>query len=436
MNKKYFSLSNVLKFILAAGVLFFPGCEEEITDSLDTKIKESNAAPLITSVIPASKALSGVTEVVINGENFSTVFEENFVTFGDGNVAEILQASVTQLIVKAPLVPIPADSDGVNANIRVAVAGAELPSEKYSYRLLETVKELYVDAQAPLQYYGICVDSEGSIIASAYSLKPRVYKGEYKIPAGGEPYLYDLKGDTHFGNMKIGPDGVVLAVRADFVPGIYMIEEGKRPELYKIITFDFQKQLSDFAVDDQKRIWAGGKSDSIYTLSYPDKKITRHAFNGKVNALEIFKETGNTFLYLSIVRNSVEKIYRVPINSDGSLGQEEMYFDVSQLYLEGTFTRALIFAADGTLFIGNNGLYPVIMINPDKTVQNLYPELLKADVFNPQNLDELISMTWGLEDDLYIVRRRVQEFKQNNEAFQNIVRVLTGKAGAPNYGRN
>lgn len=434
--KKNYSAFKSISFVWFVGISLFiaTACENDITDGLDSRITKSNDPPMIESVSPEGKALSGVSEITIVGSNFSSVIEENLVTFGNGNVAKILEASPTRLLIKAPLVSIPADSDGIRVDIRVAVVGSELPSTMFKYELLETLKELYVDQLAPNQYYGLCVDKNKNIYSSAYSLKPRVYKGEYLLPFKGEPVLYNKKDFTHFSSLKFGPDGIILGARADKVQALFQIVPNAKPEVYVILPNN--TQVIDFDVDDQKNIWVGGVGGKIFSISYPSKQIKEFVFTGSVNAVRVYKDGSQTYLFTSVVRGGVEKIYRSAINVDGSLGTEEVYFDLSTIYNSGVATRAITFSEDGVLFVGNNGINPVITIDKNKSVKNLYPELLKADLFNSQKLDELISFSWGPDDDLYIVRKREQEFKQSQESFQNIVRVLTQRRGAPYYGRD
>lgn len=435
--KNHYSILNINPGLLFSALLisFLSfSCTNDVTDSLFDTVEKSGEPPVIESVYPVGQALSGVSEIEINGSNFSTVFEENLVTFGNGNVADILEATTTKLIVKAPLLSIPADSNGVMANLRVAVVGSELPSEIHSYRLLESVKELFVDENSPLQFYGICVDDNTDIYASAYTLTDRIYRGEYLLKKDGTVESFNQKDFTHFTSLKVGPDGVILGARADKVQAIFEIVQGAKPNVFVILPNG--SQIIDFDTDASKRIWAGGIGGKIFSISYPEKEISEYEFTGTINALRVYIDGNQTYLYASAVREKAEKLYRMPISDAGTLGMEEEFFNISDLYGDGVATKAINFSIDGTMFIGNSGLNPVIMIHPDKTVENLYQNLLKADQFNPQALDELVSMSWGTGDDLYFVRKRTKEFKQSNEPFQNVVRVLTQKQTAAYYGRD
>jgi hypothetical protein len=416
-------------------IVFLASCEDDPTASLGDRIGDPGARPIIEAVTPAGKALNGVTEITIDGQNFTSIHDQVLVTFGNGNGAEIIEASPSRLIVKAPLVEIPSDSDGVFANIRVAVVGAELASELHTYRLLETVKELFVDPNIPLQYYGMCVDKNTNIFASAYNLSTKAYLGEYIISPGAAPALYNQKGFTHFGSLNFGPDGIILGARADRVFAIFEIKEGTNPDNPYLILQNQNAKVLTLDTDQQDRIWAGGEGGEIYSISHPSKDVTTFIHEGVVNALRVFEEGTQTYLYTSTARDSVEKIYRMQINTDGTLGDEEEYYDLSNNYVSGTRTIGINFTTDGSLYVGNNGLNPIIVIGPDKSFENLYPNLLQADIVNPNNPDQLISLAWGNEDDLYFVRRRDATFKDDIRPFQNIVRVLTGKLSAPYYGR-
>src|SRR5574340_271576 len=93
--KQIFSL-----IIVVALAAIICSCNQDAAPSL-YEPEPKGSAPVLSSVLPANEALAGVSEVIINGSNFSSNPEENFVYFGTMQ-ATVLQASSTSLVVKAP----------------------------------------------------------------------------------------------------------------------------------------------------------------------------------------------------------------------------------------------------------------------------------------------------------------------------------------------
>ena len=103
---------------LATLALWFIACEPpEHPDSLFDPEAEFRPDPVITHIEPEGSARMGKDTLLISGENFSPVLEENTFYFG-GVQYDIADAIDTLLTVKAPNVQ--ADS----LDIHIAVRGA------------------------------------------------------------------------------------------------------------------------------------------------------------------------------------------------------------------------------------------------------------------------------------------------------------------------
>jgi len=100
MKKK--NNNKILSIISLMTLLFILGCTPDTTPSLYDNVGESLPPAEITSITPAS-GYAGVTVITIDGNNFAPIAEDNSVYFGPA-IAEILSASETQLIVRAPII--------------------------------------------------------------------------------------------------------------------------------------------------------------------------------------------------------------------------------------------------------------------------------------------------------------------------------------------
>ena len=102
-------------FLLAAAAMLCAltiGCNDEPPPSLYTDEYTPGPTPALTSIQPTS-GLAGVVIMTITGQNFAADASKNIVFF-DATPGMILQASTTQLVVRAALVP------GDSVSVRVS----------------------------------------------------------------------------------------------------------------------------------------------------------------------------------------------------------------------------------------------------------------------------------------------------------------------------
>ena len=115
-------------------LLLVNSCTNDVTPSLYSD-QPPGETPVINSVDPPDKALAGISNITITGENFSTTADNNLVFF-NAAPAEILSASATQLVVKAPNIV------GEGINLKIAVHKVELFSNTVSYTLESALSDL------------------------------------------------------------------------------------------------------------------------------------------------------------------------------------------------------------------------------------------------------------------------------------------------------
>ncbi len=158
-NKNIFSR---LFLIAIAGVIsiILLSCDTDTTPTVYEDLP-NGAQPVITSVDPPDSALAGVTEITINGSNFSADESKTFVYFNEV-VAEFIEISSTKLVVKAPNIV----DDTVS--IKISVRGAPLFSKTYMLSLKPAVSQVlnFQDFELP---YAITTDSENNLYLNLVS---------------------------------------------------------------------------------------------------------------------------------------------------------------------------------------------------------------------------------------------------------------------------
>ena len=126
MNRIFYRINSLLVLILF--IALFSNCGEDPTPSLFDPDAPQGATPQIAEIIPAGSTLSGIGQVTIKGQNFSTVPAENFVFFNDVR-AEVVSASTTELTVKTPIL--------VDAIVEATETGSSLKAN--NLRIVETI---------------------------------------------------------------------------------------------------------------------------------------------------------------------------------------------------------------------------------------------------------------------------------------------------------
>ncbi len=410
--KNIFSIIKILSFYFILVFTFtIMGCKDEPAPTLFDNIPVTpvGETPVINSVSPDS-ALAGVTEITINGSNFSSKTNENLIYF-NGRLATVLNALPTQLIIKSPGLP-NESMTSENTVVKIAVLGAELFSNNIDYKLLAAVSILYPFPQNNVPTT-ITSDGQGNIYASL--VVSGLGDGIKKITSEGVYSDYAPRGvETFWSGLKFGPDGILYAAKK--LQGIWQIFEGVQPTNApwvggaasglgnNIVAIDF---------DSQGNIFAVGNNKNIYKVK-PDKSVTAFPFDANLRTVKVF----NNSVYVGGIQNSTEGVWKLDILSD-SLGSPEEYFNFSNSY-SGKKVNAITFAQDGDLYIATDASQQIIIIHPNKDVEPLYPGLLKTS--------EVLSFGWDNSTNLYYSRAAGVDSTQN-EITPTIIRLNVQKQG-------
>lgn len=393
-----------LAALITLGFMIY-GCNQESAPSLYQE-KDAGATPVISSVLPANEALAGVTDITINGANFSTVKEDNLVYFGTAK-ATVLEASATRLLVKAPNL-IKNDLD-----LKISVKGAEKFSTAVKYNLLEAVGVYYAFAKGVDNPMAVAVDKDENVFVSLTDkgikkISPSGVLSDF-APKGGESFFFDL---------KMGPNNILYGTRN--LRAIFQIEAGKPSATFQTVPTGISLIALDFDAD--KNIWSGGSGGKFYSIT-TSKIVTEFPMDYTISALRVY----NGYLYVAGKSATEEAIYRYKINSNTSLGDREKYFDIGAAYgLQKVKVGGLAFSSDGDLIIGTDQSDAFILYRSG-TASSLYP-----GVISPYAR----SISWGTSKNMYYVRE-VTEIGATGTATisYSLIRVDMQKLSAPYYGR-
>lgn len=408
-----------LTFILPVITFFiFNSCAEDPMPSLWEE-EPAGLKPVINSIGP-DIALAGVTELTIDGANFSTTPEYNFVAF-NGTAAEIISATPNQLIVKAP--NIVDDTIFVVASVVSSVP----VSDTVIFKLLPPYAELKADAEgsdlftADIVPFGLTTDAQGNIYTSMVEFV--LGKGIRKITPTGEIVVYGTMedfapkgGETSFHQLNMFQNNTIIGARR--VKAIFQITEGVAASVFHSQGLG---DIYDIDFDQNLNVWAGGTG--IFSVT-PAKEMTSFSFDGLVKAVRVF----NNYLYVLATVNSDDVIQRMQINSNQSIGSPEEIFNISQSVLPDTGTGKVTgtdfeIAADGDIVLGTTkNIDPIIIVHQDGTFNPLYPGVIAPGT-------RVLAFAWAPGNYLYLTR------EASSAGIQSIFRLNMLKSGAPYYGK-
>ncbi len=395
-QKQIFSLAMLV--LLTA---FICSCNQEADPSL-YQVEDKGATPVITSIVPDQEALAGVTDVTINGSNFSSVKENNFVYFGTSK-ATVLQASSTQLVVKAPA------TVANELNTKVAVQGVENFSNIVKYNLLEAVGVYYAFSKGVDDPMTVTSDKDENVYVYLNN------KGIKKITTDGKISDFAPKGaESFFFDMKFGPNNILYGTRN--LRAVFQVEPGKASATY--VTFPTGIGIVTLDFDANKNLWAAGSGGSMFSVT-PAKVSTAFAIDYIASSIRVY----NGYLYVAGKKADEEAIYRYKINSETSLGNKEKYFDIGAAYGLGKVNvGAITFSIDGELIIGTDKTDSFISVNNAGAASTFYPGVISPAAR---------SLVWGTKKNLFYIR----EYTDAGAMLHTLVRVDMQKLGAPYYGR-
>ncbi|HHM23832.1 MAG TPA: hypothetical protein ENJ23_02190 [Bacteroidetes bacterium] len=390
------------RYWIAAGVLalvgiVLSGCENNYPPSLWNPNEKSGPQPVVTEIIPPDSAYAGVSIITIKGQNFDPEPVKNLVFFG-GKKAEILSASATELVVKAPNVV------GDSLEVKIAVHGAELFSEVVYYKLKAAVQVFGKLGETDV-VYAIAVDSEENLYIDLEGKKIK------KIARDGTTTHYADVGFLKANSMRMGPNNILYAaVTLGRLKKISAISpDGVESTFVTLAAIPY-----DLDFDQSGNMWVAAGKD-VYLVKPNKSKSKVGSFAAKLRRIKLF----NGYVYVLGGAAGQQKIWRAEIQGE-TLGTPEEFVDLGAAsWLEGAEVFSFTFAEDGDLFLGTDHSPDAIFIlHADGSHEILFESLIGPRIFD---------LVWGQGNYLYAA--------QQLDGSSNVLKIDVGKKGAPYYGR-
>lgn len=403
-------LYKLLILVAALGLSILYSCSEETAPSLyDPGKYQFREDPVINNIDPPGSALAGVTILTITGQNFSDVPGETNVYF-NGVKGQILNVTTTQIQVKPPVVV--ADT----VLVKVKVTGALNLSNTLIYKLTAAVVEVYkFDPNNGEVPWAVTFDNSQNMVVSVEG------KGVWKFNGESNPNKsYIPKGaETRWNTLRQFSNGEIYASKS--LRGIWKLREGVQPPNAPWVATPSGTVLVDFDFDQNTNLWAVGSNNFIFRIKQ-DQTVTQFPFQAQLRAARVY----NGSLYVAGLKSGVEGIWKIPIDANGELGTEELYFSLTANF-PGVKTNAITFSEDGDLFLGTDrSSNPIIIVKPDKSIQTLYTGVIPAK--------NIISMYWPSGNFLYVTREAERDATSGSLIRnQTILKIDIQKPGANYY---
>ena len=411
-------------FTVMLGFIYIAGCTDEGYDSVYNSdlIGPDVPKPVVDSYSPADFAYSGVSEVTITGQNLTPSTK---VYFTNGVEAPLLSAASNELTILAPVFEFDDTTSELSVSFKIHTT-SEFPSDSVkNYKLRPAaIKIPKAITRKSNRFWNFVVNANNEIIveeSDAAGNSPKFVK----IVDENEPYLDYAAGATQrYASLKYGPDGTLYGVRR--VRAIFQIPEGAGAS-HTVYTTIGSGSFSAIEFDKDGNMWLGTTANDIIYMIDANKTVTEYPVVGEVKSLRTYDGADGYHLYISLERDGAQLIVRAPL-AGGVIGAEETYYDFSANFEESYRLVNFNFTDDGTLFLATTGAEPIWAVALGGSAEVFYPALLAGTVYNPT----LESFGWGINDELYYVRKVVGE----EENTYDIIRVSTQKQTAPYYGRD
>ncbi|MBN1397335.1 MAG: IPT/TIG domain-containing protein [Bacteroidetes bacterium] len=415
MNTHIIRITSICLFI---GILIaLNGCTEyEEPGLISATTTTPSASPVITGISPANAALSGVREITIMGQNFATNgIDTNWIFIG--GISPIVKSiDPTQITIYRPA------NYGDSLLMTIAIP-----------RAMTTATIRYTIEQ-PIEQFGDFTRYSNKFTVMEFDKNGYLYvmdngRNLYQVTRDGL-YITKLMGQESIGSalatttdMKFGTGGLLYCVVGN-KRGIYRIDVSTTDRVSNpyITLPSAAGNLSKLDFDASGNIFTAGNK-GVFRVSTSDVVTETGHYNG--NAITELRIIGNDLYvsYGSILSKNV-------INTDGTLGNDELVVDVStKAGLSSCTINSFNIDAAGTIFLSLTGNpdYSIFVIESDGSVMPYYKE---PSILPSANTDQLI---WS-NNSRYIYLNRSSNFPSvPDTAGSNNYRLF--KMGLPEVGK-
>ena len=413
--KPMMTLSAGMALVIVCAMVITSGCQRTEPPVVWDPNQQGSASPFISSVVPPTTAIGGVTRVTITGGNFAPVDTQYLVYFG-GARAKVISGSATQIVVIAP------DTVATGLAIRIAVPGAFALAAYATPFTIQRALQSYGDFTPVDEVYSIAVDASENLYAQLAAPTPTDTPKVFMVtPAGAKSlYGYLAAGFPKASEMKIGPGGYLYLQQTSNAKIWRIAPGGGTATVW--VTLPGTARTIDF--DSAGNLYAGGVSAGLFVATPAGTSRSVGAYtNISIRCVRVY--AGAVYL---LVDAPTKRVYKNTIlNSNGDLGPNTVVFDwanAGSAYASAT-PFALTFAENGDMVIGTNVADPIFIVHPDGTSEPLYPGVL------PTQVTQSLQMAWGTGTSLFVNRDN-----PGTNVPRGVIKISMGENGAPYYGRN
>ncbi|MFC1569275.1 IPT/TIG domain-containing protein [bacterium] len=399
-------------------LLFLVSCDYKGPDALWNPDYDLGITPVIENVSPEDVAVAGISQIIINGQNFSTDASQNTVYFGNARV-DVKQASANQLVVYRP------NLAAENFAVKVAVEGSVMHGVFSPYSV-ESIGGLYVEAKTIGKANAIAMASDGTLYLHVDK------KDLYRVtPLGDMELVIDNTKPKSVYDMKVGPDGYIYFARdRNYIQRALLEGDGVERE-FEDFGDGIRGNIKYFDFDINLNIFAGGAKTGLFFIKSDGTNENLGIYNDfDIKSIRVFDNAVYVAALYTGEDTSIPEagIWKTDITSaDGQVGDLTLVLDWSSTgdFTETQFTD-INFDEDGVLFVATDGgpdnsLDPVLMVTLDGSVETFYKGgLLQGIVYE---------LMWSNDAALFYLR------DIGDVNLYEIHRLDMAVNGAPEFGR-
>lgn len=345
--------------------LFITGCGGESSSLYDPNYEPERPDPTISKIEPDGGWLAGVDEVIITGENFSEVAEENRVYF-NGDAGIVNGATSTELRVR------PAQVVGENIPVQIAVRKAINFSNAIEYQLDRAVTPA-PGSIANDNVLAVATDTEGNILFSYQ--EGGVPRGIRRWDMSEESTAQYLPSQFNWTSLKIGPDGLLYGARNIF--GIYRETANGTIDNNPFAIGRSGEGYIDMDFDPDHNLWAVGNNENIFKINITTGAVDRFPFDADLRAVRFYD--GKLYMggrFDDGTEDGSLEIWTIDV-SNGQASNPQQFLNMSDVTSVNLNIFSLTFDANGTLFIGTDIGTGIYTWNEDDGFNEFYPGLIE-----------------------------------------------------------
>ena len=409
---KAYRLYALTFLVLVSSITLLVGCKYDVAEPMWDKPPSTTIEATIDSIKPAQPG-PGVSIITIYGKNFQTVLDSVEVLFG-GTEVKILNVQTDSIKVYRPKISGDSLNIAVVCHDRVSVA-------HYGPIKLDMVVEDFGNFLETDALLAATVDKNENVYLAMGSSQ-----NVFKFDSTGKRD-YNFLGKTNnvlWTDMKMHSDSIYMVRSNNVVYRLYAGGTGDSAVAWLTLT-NRNDRIKSIDFDENGNLFGGGVKSDLVLLRIPASNSRKSGFylNYTITSVRVYEG----YIYITAKYSgtgSVDSvgIWRHVINSDGSVGNQELVLDWRITPYVSASINDITFSQDGAMYIGTNDSHAPLVKYKNGELTAVY-----YDIVSP-SLDQMV---WGNSTYLYAVINRATRF----DAGGQFLRIDIGELGAPYYGR-